>query len=116
VRALIAPGGNAMTGPDGSATVEAQERAIGTAVRHVAEVVAAGVEVVLTHGGRPGAPAELRSYAAAGQFASGSMGPVEAVARFVEQGGRRAVITDLDRIARAVTGPGTTAGTVVEQG
>ena len=59
-------------------------------------------------------PDELRSYAAAGQFASGSMGPkVEAVVRFVEQGGRRAVITSLDRIAAAVAGE---AGTVVEQG
>ena len=63
-------------------------------------------------------PAELRSYASAGQFASGSMGPkVEAVVRFVEQGGRRAVITSLERIAEAVAGTGTaTAGTVVEQG
>ena len=59
-------------------------------------------------------PGELRSYAAAGQFASGSMGPkVEAVVRFVEQGGRRAVITSLDRISAAVPGA---AGTVVEQG
>ena len=59
-------------------------------------------------------PAELRSYASAGQFASGSMGPkVEAVVRFVEQGGSRAVITSLDRISAAVAGD---AGTVVEQG
>ena len=59
-------------------------------------------------------PAELRSYASVGQFASGSMGPkVEAVVRFVEQGGRRAVITSLDRITAAVAGD---AGTVVEHG
>jgi carbamate kinase len=59
-------------------------------------------------------PDELRSYACAGQFASGSMGPkVEAVVRFVQQGGRRAVITSLDRIGAAVTGE---AGTVVEHG
>ncbi len=57
-------------------------------------------------------PAELRSYATEGHFASGSMGPkVEAAARFVEAGGRRAVITSLDRIADAVHGA---AGTVVE--
>lgn len=55
---------------------------------------------------------ELRSLAAAGHFASGSMGPkVEAAIRFVEAGGRRAVITSLDRIADAVDG---LAGTVVE--
>jgi carbamate kinase len=57
-------------------------------------------------------PAELRSYASRGHFASGSMGPkVEAAIRFVESGGRRAVITSLDRIADAVNGA---AGTVVE--
>ena len=59
-------------------------------------------------------PGELRSYAADGQFASGSMGPkVEAVVRFVERGGKRAVITSLDRIEAALAGD---AGTVVEQG
>jgi carbamate kinase len=47
----------------------------------------------------------MRSYASAGHFATGSMGPkVEAACRFVEQGGQRAVITSLDRIAEAVRG------------
>ncbi|MDF1602163.1 carbamate kinase [Nocardioides sp. YIM 152315] len=55
--------------------------------------------------------AEMRSYAADGHFASGSMGPkVDAACRFVEQGGARAVITDLAHISDAVTG---VAGTVV---
>jgi carbamate kinase len=55
--------------------------------------------------------AELRRYAAEGQFPAGSMGPkVEAACRFVDAGGRHAVITSLDRIADAVAG---TAGTVV---
>jgi len=55
--------------------------------------------------------AQLRAYAAEGHFASGSMGPkVDAACRFVEQGGRRAVITSLDQIVDAVTGA---AGTVV---
>jgi carbamate kinase len=53
VRALIALGGNAMTGPDGSATVEAQDAAITEAMQHVADLVAAGVDVVLTHGNGP---------------------------------------------------------------
>ena len=57
-------------------------------------------------------PEELAAYAAAGHFASGSMGPkVEAALRFVRGGGRRAVITDLARIADAVEGD---VGTVVE--
>jgi carbamate kinase len=54
--------------------------------------------------------ADLRAHAAAGEFATGSMGPkVEAAARFAEQGGRSA-ITSLHRIAEAVAG---TAGTIV---
>jgi carbamate kinase len=56
-------------------------------------------------------PTELRRYAAAGEFAEGSMGPkVEAVCRFVEAGGDRAVVTSLDRIVDAVAGA---AGTEV---
>src|SRR3954451_20298624 len=52
-RVVIALGGNAMTGSDGSATPEAQRDAIRVAAGHVAEVVASGVEVVLTHGNGP---------------------------------------------------------------
>src|SRR5688500_18718291 len=42
-----------MTGPDGSATPGAQRDAIAAASRHVAAVVATGVQVVLTHGNAP---------------------------------------------------------------
>jgi len=52
-RVVIALGGNAMTGPDGSATPGAQRDAITEAAAHIAAVVAAGVEVVLTHGNGP---------------------------------------------------------------
>ena len=52
-RVVIALGGNAMTGPDGSATPRAQRDAIREAAGHIAAVVAAGVEVVLTHGNGP---------------------------------------------------------------
>jgi carbamate kinase len=52
-RVVIALGGNAMTGPDGSATPEAQRDAIREASGHIADVVAAGVQVVLTHGNGP---------------------------------------------------------------
>ena len=56
----------------------------------------------------------MRGYAAEGHFAAGSMGPkVEAACRFVEQGGRRAVITSLERIAAAVHGE---AGTEIIPG
>jgi carbamate kinase len=53
VRTLIALGGNAMTGPDGSATAQDQDTAIAAAMEHVADLVAAGVDVVLTHGNGP---------------------------------------------------------------
>lgn len=53
----------------------------------------------------------LRELAAEGHFASGSMGPkVEAACRFVENGGRHAVITNMQHIADGVAGE---AGTVV---
>ncbi|MFW6773826.1 carbamate kinase [Nocardioides sp. CPCC 205120] len=53
MRALIALGGNAMTGPDGSATVEAQRAAIDVAADRIAELVATGTDVVVTHGNGP---------------------------------------------------------------
>jgi carbamate kinase len=52
-RVVIALGGNAMTGPDGSATPGAQRDAIAGASQHIADVVASGVQVVLTHGNGP---------------------------------------------------------------
>ncbi len=49
--------------------------------------------------------AEARRYLAAGQFPAGSMGPkVESVCRFVEQGGRRALITDIFTLGEAMAG------------
>jgi carbamate kinase len=91
---------------------------LGRTVAADALVVATDVDAVLLDFGGPGerqlgpvTAAELRGYAAEGQFASGSMGPkVEAVCRFVESGGDRAAITSLDRIADAVDG---NAGTIV---
>ncbi|GAA2579292.1 carbamate kinase [Actinomadura fulvescens] len=52
-RVLIALGGNAMTAPDGSATPAAQAAAVAAAMEHVADLVAAGAEVALTHGNGP---------------------------------------------------------------
>jgi carbamate kinase len=56
----------------------------------------------------------MRELAAEGHFASGSMGPkVDAACRFVEHGGRYAVITDLDSILDAIGTPDGRSGTVV---
>src|SRR4051812_20462311 len=81
-------------------------------------VIATDVPHAVLHYGTPQASdigtvavAELRSYAAEGHFASGSMGPkVDAACRFVEHGGARAIITDLAHLSAAVHGEG---GTVV---
>ena len=81
-------------------------------------VIATDVDHVATAWGTPEqrslasvSVGELRGLAAAGEFASGSMGPkVESVCRFVEGGGRSAAICSLDDIAAAVAG---TSGTVV---
>lgn len=49
--------------------------------------------------------AEARAHLADGQFPAGSMGPkVEAAVRFVEAGGRRAIITSLERGPDALAG------------
>lgn len=53
MRVLIALGGNAMTGEDGSATPGAQQAAIRSAMGSVADLVADGHDVVLTHGNGP---------------------------------------------------------------
>jgi carbamate kinase len=82
-------------------------------------VIATDVDHVVLGWGTPQAqpltratPQRMRELAAEGHFASGSMGPkVEAVTRFVENGGRRAVICTLSAIADAVDGK---AGTVVQ--
>jgi carbamate kinase len=88
--------------------------AIGADVLVIATDVDAAIVDWETPRARPLGPVgvkELRGYAAAGQFPDGSMGPkVEAACRFIERGGDRAVICDLDRIAEAVAGR---AGTVV---
>jgi carbamate kinase len=81
-------------------------------------VIATDVRHAVLHYGTPEAEdvgtvsvAQMREYAAEGHFASGSMGPkVDAVCRFVEQGGKRSVITDLAHITDAIDGDG---GTVV---
>lgn len=53
MRALVALGGNAMTGPGGEADPESQQKAVGAAMEQVAALVERGVDVVLTHGNGP---------------------------------------------------------------
>jgi carbamate kinase len=53
MRIVVALGGNAMTSPDGRARVEDQQVAITAACEHIADLVAAGNDVLLTHGNGP---------------------------------------------------------------
>lgn len=49
--------------------------------------------------------ADAKRYLAEGQFAKGSMGPkITAAIRFIEHGGKRAIITSLDRAYEAIEG------------
>ena len=81
-------------------------------------VIATDVEHAVLDWGTPQArdvgrvtASQIRAYIDAGEFGEGSMLPkIEAVTRFVEQGGSMAVVTALPRIADAVTGE---VGTVV---
>ncbi len=53
MRVLVALGGNAMTGPGGSARPEEQIVAANVAMASVADLVASGCDVVITHGNGP---------------------------------------------------------------
>ncbi|HUB40837.1 MAG TPA: carbamate kinase [Streptosporangiaceae bacterium] len=53
MRVLIALGGNAMTGPNGEVGPKDQQAAIELAVEPVADLVASGAQVVMTHGNGP---------------------------------------------------------------
>ena len=52
-RVLVALGGNAMSAPDGSATEAHQIEALTAAAGHIAELVAVGFQVAVTHGNGP---------------------------------------------------------------
>ncbi|GGK80826.1 carbamate kinase [Ornithinimicrobium pekingense] len=53
MRIVLALGGNAMTASDGRSTPDDQRAAIAVAAEHIARLVAAGHEVVVTHGNGP---------------------------------------------------------------
>jgi carbamate kinase len=81
-------------------------------------VIATDVEKVALGFGTPGARgldrlslSEAKKHLKAGEFPEGSMGPkIQAVVRFLEAGGERAVITDLDHLTSGADG---TAGTQI---
>lgn len=86
--------------------------ALATALRAERLLILTAVERVAVNFGRPTergldrlTAAEARRLLAAGEFPPGSMGPkVEGSVRFVEGGGREAIITSLDRVRAAIDG------------
>lgn len=86
--------------------------ALATALRAERLLILTAVERVAVNFGRPTervldrlTVAEARRLLAAGEFPPGSMGPkVEGSVRFVEGGGREAIITSLDRVRAAIDG------------
>ena len=86
-------------------------------LRADALVISTGVRRVCLRWGRPDqlelerlTGAEARRYLAEGHFGAGSMGPkIEAALRFVESGGRRAVITCPEELELALEGGAGTA-------
>jgi carbamate kinase len=125
---VIANGGGGIPvvrGPDGTlrgveAVIDKDLGAalLGVALEIDALIIATDVPNVVVGFGTPQArplhlvsKAELRDLAARGEFAAGSMGPkVEALLRFVRDGGNRAAICALDDIVKAAHGD---AGTIV---
>jgi carbamate kinase len=53
MRIVVALGGNALTAPDGTARPADQQQAVERTMPHIAALVAAGHEVVITHGNGP---------------------------------------------------------------
>lgn len=72
MRILIALGGNAMTDDSGSATPLAQQRAIAGAMEHLADLVADGHDIVVTHGNGP----QVGNLLVKNQLAAGVVPPV----------------------------------------
>jgi len=75
-------------------------------------LILTGVEQVAINFGKPDmqnlstlSVADAKKYMAEGQFPAGSMGPkIEAVCRFVENGGKEAIITSIERLKDALDG------------
>jgi carbamate kinase len=75
-------------------------------------IILTGVEQVAINFGKPNQQAifkmtvdEARKYMAEGQFPPGSMGPkIDAAIRFLEEGGKNAIITSIDKLKEALEG------------
>jgi carbamate kinase len=111
----------ALTGADAVVDKDHAAAVLGASIGADELYLLTGVDAVQLDFGTPRqrpvhalAPDEAATHLAAGQFPAGSMGPkVAAALRFVQDGGRRAIITSADRLSAAVAGePG--AGTRIE--
>jgi len=113
--------GHRLVGVDAVIDKDRASALLATRLRVELFVILTDVECVYVDFHRPGERAldsvtsdALETYARAGQFPAGSMGPkVEAALRFLRDGGRQAIITSPERLEEAVAGR---AGTRVVRG
>jgi carbamate kinase len=118
----VAVDAGSLDGIDAVIDKDRASAALATAVGATELYLLTGVDCVLLDFGTPRQrPAhrmtqqEAAQHLADGQFPAGSMGPkVEAALRFLDDGGHRAIITSVGRLAEAVAGD-PTAGTSIER-
>ena len=109
----VARSGGSLQGVEAVIDKDLAAALVGTLVKAKTLLLLTGVERVAIDFGTKRARwldtmtiAEARAYMADGQFPAGSMGPkVDAAIRFLEGGGREAIITSLDKTADALAGP-----------
>jgi carbamate kinase len=108
----VVDAGGAYQGVDALVDRDLAAETLATALGAERLVLLTGVERVAVNYGQPGqlwierlTVAEARALLGAGEFAPGSMGPkVEAGIRFVEAGGREAIITSMGRLPAGLAG------------
>ena len=101
--AVIAIGGNSLVKDKAHQSIQDQYKAVNDTCKHIAEMIQKGWTVAIGHGNGP---------AVGSHFAEGSMAPkIQACIKFIENGGKKAIITDPDNIGRALVGD---TGTCIE--
>lgn len=108
----VARGANGLTGVEAVIDKDLAAALVGDLVKAQTLLLLTGVERVALDFGTAGerwldtiTVDQARRHLTEGQFPAGSMGPkIEAATRFVEGGGREAIITSLDKTADALAG------------
>lgn len=121
--AVVAIGGNSLIRDKAHESVEDQYLAVVETAKHIAGMIEQGYEVIITHGNGPQVGFILRrseiakvvaamhqvlkQYVLENHFAAGSMLPkVQAVINFLENGGKKAIITNPESLEDAIAQKG----------